>query len=110
MSNVIKANMGNVVCLDKARALRAVANGTTQDDVEYRTRIAKMSGMFLLDEMLAFHEHKKSNPITPFMLVRGIILFKALSERAYTPELREMTGAYHRQLERDLVALNKRRF
>jgi hypothetical protein len=98
--------MTNIVSLKAARELKeAQAN-----DEPYRLRILALDKLELLEEMVRFQEERsKMEELTPAMMIRGKILFKALEESAETQELRLLTRSYRRHLEYELAAFVERR-
>ena len=85
--------MSNVIPLFK--------NKNQRDNVEYRKKVAAMEMPDLLEEMARFHEEKsKAVVIKVDLLVRGIILFGYIAEKAITPELHVLAFSYKKELER----------
>jgi|GEM_PF-977708 len=89
--------MSNVVSLNAARMMKQA------DDYAYRARILGMDKLELLEEMVRFQEERSAlGHLTPEMMVRGKILFKALEDTAETHELQLLTRSYRRHLEFEL--------
>ncbi len=69
----------------------------------YQHFIDGMDKLDLLEEMVRFQEWRsKEGQLTPEMMVKGRILFKALEESAETPELKLLTRSYRRHLDYEL--------
>lgn len=91
--------MSNVVSLKAVRDLKHVE----AEEMAYRAMILSMDKLALLEEMVRFQEERsKLGHLTPAMMTRGKILFRALEESAETQELRLLTGSYRRHLEHEL--------
>src|SRR3954465_6672661 len=94
--------MANVVSLKAARELKQ----SKTDDEAYHATILGMDKLELLEEMVRFQEERaRVGHLTPSMMVRGRILFRALETSAETQELRLLTRSYRRHLEHELSAL-----
>src|SRR3954465_7257397 len=93
--------MANVVSLKAARELKQ----SKTDDEAYHAMILGMDKLELLEEMVRFQEERaRVGHLTPSMMVRGRILFRALETSAETQELRLLTRSYRRHLEYELTA------
>ncbi len=93
--------MSNVISLNAVREVKEAQD----EDMEYRARILGMDKLELLDEMVRFQEERsRVGHLTPAMMTRGKILFKALEETAETQELKLLTRSYRRYLEYELAA------
>jgi hypothetical protein len=93
--------MANVVSLKAARELKQ----TESKDEAYKAKILVMDKLELLEEMVRFQEERsRVGELTPSMMLRGKILFKALEETAETQELRLLTRSYRRHLDYELSA------
>jgi hypothetical protein len=91
----------NVVSLQAARELKQAE----KDDYAYRAKILSMDKLQLLEEMVRFQEERSQRgELTPAMMLRGKILFRALEDTAETQELRLLTRSYRRHLEFELAA------
>lgn len=91
--------MNNLVSLKAVRELRKAR----AEDPCYQARILVMGKIELLDEMMRFQaERSELGHLTPDMMIRGQILFKALEENAETEELRALTRSYRRHLKYEL--------
>lgn len=87
--------------LKAAREIKDAHSG----DLEYRARIISMDKLELLEEMVRFQEERSAlGHLTPEMMVRGKILFRALEENAETQELKLLTRSYARHLDFELKA------
>jgi hypothetical protein len=96
--------MGNVISL---QAIRELKESKTQDKA-YEETIRLMNKLELLEEMVRFQEERTSlGHLSPSLMVRGRILFKALEHSAETQELRLLTRSYRRHLEYELAAFLK---
>lgn len=79
------------------------------EDYEYQARILAMDKLELLEEMVRFQEERsRLDRLTLPLMIRGRILFKALSESAETQELRHLTRTYKRHLELELESYLKK--
>jgi hypothetical protein len=93
--------MANVVSLKAARELKQ----SKTDDEAYKAVILAMDKLELLEEMVRFQEERaRVGHLTPSMMLRGKILFRALEESAETQELRLLTRSYRRHLDYELSA------
>lgn len=91
----------NVVSLRAVREIKTASD----DEMAYKAKILSMEKLDLLEEMVRFQEERsRIGNLTPAMMVRGKILFKALEENAETQELRLLTRSYRRHLEYELAA------
>lgn len=91
--------MSNVVSIKAAREIRS----SKEEDHAYHARILTMDKVELLEEMVRFQEERtRLGHLTPQMMIRGKVLFKALEENAETQELRILTRSYRRHLEYEL--------
>lgn len=91
--------MNNLISLDAIRELRKAKEGNPS----YQARVLGMDKLELLDEMMRFQEERsQNNHLTPEMMIRGQILFRALEESAETEELRALTRSYRRHLKYEL--------
>ncbi len=96
--------MGNVISLQALRELKT----SKDEDLAYEANIRVMDKLELLEEMVRFQEERTTlGHLTPSMMVRGKILFKALESSAETQELRLLTRSYRRHLEHELAAFLK---
>lgn len=96
--------MDNVVSLKVVREMKKA----TQEDPDYEAKILGADKLELLSEMMKFQEERtETGYLTPTMMVRGKILFKALEERAETFELRHLARSYRRHLKYELEAYYK---
>jgi hypothetical protein len=87
MSNLIKGNFG----------LR-----------RYEDKISKMDKLELLQEMVVHQEERAvSYQMSPDLIQRGLILFKALAEVAESKELRDMCRNYVNKLCREWDSLER---
>lgn len=72
-----------------------------QDEQEHF--IKGLDKLELMEEMVKFQEWRsREGQLTPEMMVKGRILFKALTESAETEELRLLTRSYQRHLDYEL--------
>jgi hypothetical protein len=93
--------MANVVSLKAARELKQ----SKHEDDAYKAIILNMDKLELLEEMVRFQEERaRVGHLTPSMMLRGKILFRALEETAETQELRLLTRSYRRHLDYELTA------
>ena len=93
--------MANVVSLKAVRELKQ----SHQEDEAYKAVILKMDKLELLEEMVRFQEERaRVGHLTPSMMLRGKVLFRALEETAETQELRLLTRSYRRHLDYELSA------
>jgi hypothetical protein len=93
--------MANVVSLKAARELKQ----SKTDDEAYRAIILNMDKLELLEEMVRFQEERaRIGHLTPSMMVRGKVLFRALEDSAETQELKLLTRSYRRHLDHELSA------
>src|SRR5215213_8194039 len=82
---LVPPRMSNVVSLDAVRQIRDAEN----DDMAYKAMILSMDKLELLEEMVRFQEERsRLGELTPAMMIRGKVLFKALEDSAETQELR----------------------
>lgn len=92
--------MSNIVFLNAAREIRNTENRETKD---YQERIANMTKLDLLEEMIRFQEERsETGSLTLSLMVRGKILFKALEASAETREMRNLSRSYRKHLEYEL--------
>jgi Tfp pilus assembly protein PilN len=92
-------NNENVISI---RALHEIKKARQQNPA-YRKQIAEMNKLELLDEMVRFQEERAQiGHLTPSLMVRGEVLFKALSENAETQELQLLSRSYRRHLHYEL--------
>jgi hypothetical protein len=90
------------------QAAREIKEAQAQDE-SYRLKILSFDKLELLEEMVRFQEERsRVGELTPTMMIRGKILFKALEETAETQELRLLTRSYRRHLEHELTAFMER--
>jgi hypothetical protein len=95
--------MSKIVSLNAVRELRQT------DELAYRAQILTMDKLTLLEEMVKFQEERsRIGELTPEMIVRGKVLFRALEESAETEELRILTRSYRRHLEHEMSAFISR--
>jgi hypothetical protein len=93
--------MANVVSLKAARELKQ----SKPEDEAYKAHILVMDKLELLEEMVRFQEERaRVGHLTPSMMLRGKVLFRALEESAETQELRLLTRSYRRHLDYELSA------
>jgi hypothetical protein len=93
--------MANVVSLKAARELKQ----SKHEDDAYKAIILGMDKLELLEEMVRFQEERaRIGHLTPSMMLRGKILFRALEDTAETQELRLLTRSYRRHLDYELAA------
>src|SRR3954470_21983352 len=93
--------MANVVSLKAARELK---NSRPEDDA-YKATILGMDKLELLEEMVRFQEERaRVGHLTPSMMLRGKVLFRALEDTAETQELKLLTRSYRRHLDYELSA------
>lgn len=86
---------GNVISLSAVRELKQAQ----LQDLDYQALISSMDKIELLDEMVRFQEERsKAGHLTPKMMIRGQILFKALEDSAETDALRSLSRSYRRHL------------
>ncbi len=91
---------GKVISLEVARKAKQLEN----EDLAYRARILSLDKLELLEEMVRFQEERsQSEELTPALIARGKILFKALEESAETEELKLLSRSYRRHLELEQV-------
>lgn len=86
----------------KIISLHSFKNSKEADKLErsYINDIAKLDKVSLLNEMVKFQEDRsRLGQLTPEMLIRGKILFRALELSADTIALKSLTKAYRRHLE-----------
>ena len=96
--------MASIISMKAIRELKA----SKDLDLAYEASIQVMSKLELLEEMVRFQEERTSlGHLTPSMMVRGKILFKALEQNAETQELRILTRTYRRHLEHELASFLK---
>jgi hypothetical protein len=70
----------------------------------YKAKIITMDHHDLLCEMVKFQEELSLlGYLSHKMMVEGVVLFKELSDRAQTNELRLLTRFYYRHLEYELA-------
>jgi hypothetical protein len=92
--------MSKLVSLKAAREMKEAEN----QDRDYHARVLVMDKLELLEEMVRFQEERsRLGHLTPSMMVRGRVLFKALEETAETRELQLLTRSYRRHLEYELA-------
>ena len=93
--------MSNVIQL---KAMQAIKKARLEDkDYEFRVKI--MDKVDLLEEMVRFQEERtRIGQLTLPMMIRGKILFKALSEHAETHALRSLAQSYSRHLHYEMEA------
>ena len=92
--------MTNVISIQAAREIR----NNNDEDLAYHAQILGMDKLALLEEMVRFQEERsKIGQLTPQMMKRGKLLFKALEETAETHELKLLTRSYRRHLECELA-------
>lgn len=73
------------------------------EEYAYKAKILAMDKLSLLNEMVNFQEEKSlKGSLSPSMMIRGKILFKALEENAETDALRSLSRSYRRHLELEL--------
>ena len=90
----------NIVSLNAVREVKQME----QDDQAYHAMILTMEKLELLDEMVRFQQERTQlGYLTPKMMIRGKLLFRALETSAETRELRALTGSYRRHLEHELA-------
>jgi hypothetical protein len=90
----------NIVSLNAVREVKQME----QDDQAYHAMILTMEKLELLDEMVRFQqERSEKGYLTPKMMIRGKLLFKALEATAETQELQLLTRSYRRHLEHELA-------
>lgn len=95
--------------MSKIVSLNAVRELKQTDELAYRARILAMDKLTLLEEMVKFQEERsRLGELTPEMIVRGKVLFRALEETAETEELRILTRSYRRHLEHEMTAFISR--
>src|SRR4051812_28797961 len=93
--------MANVVSLKAARELKS----SKYEDEAYKAQILGMDKLELLEEMVRFQEERaRIGHLTPSMMTRGKVLFRALEETAETQELKLLTRSYRRHLDYELSA------
>lgn len=91
--------MSNVFDLEAARAKK-----TQQfQDPFYQKRIDGLDMPALLEEMIKYQEQNPKDKALTFSMVRGIILFTALSQKCNTEELRLLATSYVRHLQHELA-------
>jgi hypothetical protein len=96
--------MSNVISLNDFKKQKEMT-----PDLRYQAKILKMDKLELLEEMVRFQEERsKMGFLTPFMLINGPYLFKALEESSETNELRLLTRSYRRHLEYELELYKKK--
>lgn len=87
--------MGEVVSFNRFKEKESLA----PVERDYRNKIVRMDKLELMEEMVSFQqERSRIGHLTPYLMVTGMILFKALTESAETHELRLLTGSYLRHL------------
>lgn len=92
--------MTNVISLKVVRDIKS----NKEEDLAYHARILAMDKLALLEEMVRFQEERsRLGQLTPQMMVRGKLLFKALEDSAETQELKILTRSYRRHLEYELA-------
>ncbi len=93
--------MSNIVSL---KAVREIKEAEDSELTAYHARILSMDKLELLEEMVRFQEERtRAGRLTPSMMVRGKLLFKALEENAETQELKILTRSYRRHLDLELA-------
>ena len=98
--------MSNIISLNAVRELKDAED----EDHAYRAKILVMDKLSLLEEMVRFQEERsRLGHLTPLMMLRGKILFKALETSAETQELKLLTRSYRRHLEYELAAYQGKR-
>jgi hypothetical protein len=89
--------MGEVIAITSRRKK---VDTNSSDMLAFRAKILGMDKLELLEEMVRFQEERSMlGNLTPDMMVRGQVLFKALEDASETPELRLLTRSYRRHLE-----------
>ena len=95
--------MSNVVSIFK--------NKSTQQDpkeLAYQAKILSWSKVELLEEMVRFQEERKElGSLTPWLMIKGRHLFRALEEQADSQELKILSRSYRRHLEYEIAALKE---
>lgn len=93
-----------VVLLKVVREMKKAAS----EDLEYQAKILGMDKLELLEEMMRFQEERtRCGQLTPILMTRGQILFKALEESAETEELKNLTRSYRKHLRLEYEAFLK---
>mgnify|MGYP003395350660 CR=1 FL=1 len=88
-----------LISLDAVRKLKQ----SDPADQEYHAKILVMDKLELLEEMVRFQEERsRLGHLTPTMMVRGQMLFKALENQAATRELQMLARSYRRHLDHEL--------
>jgi hypothetical protein len=95
--------MNNVISLRGYKALKH----TDEAELAYQAKILGMSKVELLEEMVRFQEERKVVGLTPFMMLKGRHLFKALELAADSQELRILARSYCRHLNYEIAALKE---
>jgi hypothetical protein len=92
--------MRNVICLNEVRKNKAeqARNQETRPDYAYHAAILGMDRLELVAEMVRFQEERVQSGLTPDLIARGLILFKALETSAETPALQNLARSYRRDL------------
>lgn len=84
------------------KALREIKNAESNDP-QYARKIAQLSKLELLNEMVRFQETRSQlGKLTPELMVKGRVLFEALEKNAETETLQVLTRSYRRHLELEL--------
>jgi hypothetical protein len=90
----------NIVSIKAFKAMKEAEN----EEYAYRAKILSMDKLSLLNEMVTFQEERAATGnLTPGLMIRGKILFKALEENAETDALKSLSRSYRRHLEMELM-------
>jgi hypothetical protein len=94
----------NLISLNAARELKIAE----EHDYAYQARILCMDKLELLEEMVQFQEQRSTvGKLTPKMMIRGKVLFKALEQAAETQALKLLSQSYRRHLDCELKEFMK---
>ena len=98
-------NNNKIVSLSAIREMKRAE----AEDYAYQAKILTMDKLGLLEEMIRFQEERSGiEELSPVMMIRGKVLFKALEEKAETQELRILSRSYRRHLELELHNISQR--
>ena len=68
-------------------------------NTDYKKLVGSMDKIQLLEAMVDFQETRTAEgKLTPELIAYGLVLFKALTENAETPELKTLSRSYYRHL------------
>ncbi len=71
---------------------------------EYQLYIDSLDKLDLLNEMIRYQQHRTEvGQLTPEMMTKGMVLFRALELEAESEGLRSLAGSYRRHLEHEMA-------